>query len=108
MSTDTPVRPKLNVMKAIPSWVMYTVYRVLMFAVPLGVLLATLPAVDPFLVTMIAAIIGVCLSYIFLRKPRERVATSIHQVRSRTSDPVHPDAASEDAAVDAASDADKK
>jgi hypothetical protein len=89
-------------MKAVPTWVYYSVYRVLMFAVPLVVLL--LVRIDPLVATLLAAVIGLCLSYIFLRKPREIISRDLYEVRhggrkaSRLGEAS--DAATEDAALD--------
>lgn len=85
-------------MKAVPAWLSYSVIRVLMFAVPLGFLLAL--QIQWWLAALLAAVIGLCLSYIFLRKPRERVARDLYAARHREAEPVDPDAESEDAALD--------
>ena len=87
-------------MKAVPAWLLFTVLRVLMFVVPFAVLLAL--GIEGWLAAVLAAIIGLCLSYIFLRTPRDSVARDLYQVRHREKEPVHPDAESEDAAVDRA------
>lgn len=87
-------------MKAVPAWVFYSVLRVLMFAVPLAVFL--LLAIDPWLSTVLAAIVGFCLSYIFLRKSRDTVAGDIYRRRHRETEPVSADDEAEDAADDAA------
>jgi hypothetical protein len=87
-------------MKALPAWLSFTVLRVLMFAVPFVILLVL--GLEGWLAGVIAAVIGLCLSYIFLRAPRESVARDLYEVRHRTKEPVHPDAESEDAAVDRA------
>ncbi|WEO77715.1 DUF4229 domain-containing protein [Cryobacterium sp. SO2] len=87
-------------MKAVPAWLVFTVLRVLTFAIPFVLLLAL--AIEGWLAAILAAVIGLCLSYIFLRKPRDTVARGLYEVRHRTKEPVHPDAESEDAAVDAA------
>ncbi|MCU1635135.1 MAG: hypothetical protein JWQ68_374 [Cryobacterium sp.] len=70
-------------MKAVPVWVYYSVYRVLMFVVPLVILL--LLGIEGWLSTLIAAVIGLCLSYIFLRKPRESVSRELYEARRRPS-----------------------
>ena len=85
-------------MKAVPTWVYYSVLRVLMFAVPLGILLAL--QIVWWLAAILAAVIGLCLSYIFLRTPRESVARDLYAARHRTTEPVHPDDETEDAALD--------
>jgi hypothetical protein len=91
-------------MKAVPSWLSYSLYRVLLFAVPLTLLLAL--GIVWWLAAACAALIGLCLSYIFLRKPREEVARDLYSARHPTTEAVHPDAESEDAALDRA-DADR-
>jgi len=90
-------------MKAVPSWLSYSVYRILMFAVPLAVLLML--SIVWWVSAIVAALIGLCLSYIFLRAPREKVALDLYTARHPTADVVHPDAESEDAAIDRAADA---
>ncbi|WP_104162840.1 DUF4229 domain-containing protein [Cryobacterium sp. N22] len=87
-------------MKAVPAWLVFTVLRVLMFAVPFVVL--SLLGIEGWLAALLAAVIGLCLSYIFLRAPRDTVARGLYEVRHRDKEPVHPDAESEDAAVDRA------
>lgn len=89
-------------MKVVWAWVSYSVYRVLMFAIPLTILLLLLRQSEWWLAALLSAAIGLCLSYIFLRKPRERVANDLYQARHRDKEPVHPDAESEDAALDRA------
>jgi len=90
-------------MKAVPSWLSYSVYRILMFAVPLAVLLML--SIVWWVSAIVAALIGLCLSYIFLRAPREKVALDLYTARHPTAEVVHPDAESEDAALDRAADA---
>jgi hypothetical protein len=85
-------------MKSLPAWLSYSVIRLLLFAVPLVILLVA--GVDPIVATIIAAIVGLCLSYIFLRTPRARVAESVYRARHRESAPTSADADYEDAAVD--------
>ena len=87
-------------MKSAPAWVLYTVYRILLFAVPLVVLLVL--NIVPWLATLLAAIIGLCLSYILLRSPREEVARDLYAATHRSQPVVHPDDETEDAAVDRA------
>ena len=71
-----------------------------MFVVPFAILFAL--GIAGWLSAVIAAIIGLCLSYIFLRTPRDTVARDLYEVRHREKEPVHPDAESEDAAVERA------
>jgi hypothetical protein len=86
--------------KRIPPWITYTVLRLLVFAIPLAVLLAL--GIDWWIAVVAAALIGLCLSYIFLSRPRNAVSTDLYRVRHRDK-PVHTvDDDVEDAAVDAA------
>ena len=55
-------------MKRIPSWITYTVLRLLVFAIPLAVLLAL--GIDWWIAVIAAALIGLCLSFILLSRPR--------------------------------------
>jgi Protein of unknown function (DUF4229) len=88
-------------MKSAPAWVLYTVYRILLFVVPLAILLVL--RIEPWLSTLLAAVIGLCLSYIFLRSPREKVARDLYAATQRKKTVVKSDAGddeTEDAAVD--------
>ncbi|RNE62103.1 DUF4229 domain-containing protein [Cryobacterium tepidiphilum] len=85
-------------MKSVPAWLSYSVIRLLLFAVPLVILLVT--GVGPIVATIIAAIIGLCLSYIFLRTPRARMADTVYRARHEPSTPAPSDADVEDAAID--------
>lgn len=87
-------------MKSAPAWVLYTVYRILLFAVPLALLLIL--RVEPWLSALLAAVIGLCLSYIFLRSPREEVARGLYSATHRTKPVKQADDETEDAAVDLA------
>lgn len=88
-------------MKSVPVWVYYSVLRVLMFAVPFGFLMAM--QIKFWIAALVAALIGFCLSYIFLRKPRESMSRDLYEARHRDKAPVAEDDASEDEAVDRAS-----
>lgn len=78
----------------------YTVLRLLAFAVPLALLL--LLGFEPWIAAVLAAIIGLSLSYIVLRRPREQVASNLYDRRhgNRTTDTADEDA--EDASTDGA------
>jgi hypothetical protein len=84
--------------KGIPSWVTYTVLRLLLFVIPLVVLL--LLNVEAWVAVVAAALIGLCLSYVLLRRPREAVARDLYEVRHRETPLVSADDAAEDSAVD--------
>ncbi|QDZ16078.1 DUF4229 domain-containing protein [Humibacter ginsenosidimutans] len=94
-------------MKRIPAWLTYTVLRLLFVAVPFVILFFVLPG-DLWLVSAIAAVvIGFCLSYLFLRGPREQVAGQLASAGKRDRTVAKPtvDDEVEDAAVDAANSA---
>lgn len=90
-------------MKRIPSWLTYTVLRLLVFIIPLAILLVL--RIDWWIAVIAAALIGLCLSYIFLSRPRNAVSTDIYEARHRDKPVTSPDDEDEDAAVDAAVDA---
>ncbi|MFF1571499.1 DUF4229 domain-containing protein [Leifsonia sp. NPDC058292] len=87
-------------MKRIPSWVTYSVLRLLLFAVPLAILLVL--RIDWWIAVIAAALIGLCLSYVILRKPRDAVARDLYAARHRETPATTVDDDTEDAAVDAA------
>lgn len=76
----------------------YTVLRLLAFFVPFAVLM--LVNVPWYVSAIVAALFGLAFSYIFLRRPREQVATSIYDARHREKPLVSADDESEDAAID--------
>ena len=96
--------PRLNGVKPSRQWIVYSAIRLGMFAAILAILI--LVGVNPIIATIGSAAISFCLSYIFLRAPRDNVAKDLYEVRHRAKEPVHPDAESEDAAVDRAAAAD--
>ncbi|WP_345763348.1 DUF4229 domain-containing protein [Diaminobutyricibacter sp. McL0608] len=89
-------------MKGIPSWVTYTVLRLLVFIVPLAILL--LLGVEAWISVVAAALIGLCLSYILLRRPRDAVSRDLYEVRHREKAPVSVDDEAEDSAIDSVAD----
>lgn len=86
-------------MKSVPPWLYYSVLRVLAFAVPLAILLSL--GIWPWASAVIAALLGLCLSYIFLGASRHSVARDLYNARHPTEEPVNPDADIEDSALDA-------
>jgi uncharacterized membrane protein YjjB (DUF3815 family) len=56
-------------------WIKYTLLRLLIFAVVLAVLL--LVHVNAYVATVVAAIAGLAISYIFFRKLRDQVAAEL-------------------------------
>jgi hypothetical protein len=89
--------------KRIPSWITYTVLRLLVFAVPLAILL--LVGLVWWLAVIAAALIGLCLSYIFLSRPRNAVSSDLYAARHRDKPARSEDDDVEDAAVDGTADA---
>ena len=87
-------------MKRIPSWITYSVLRLLVFAIPLAVLLVL--GIAWWIAVIAAALIGLCLSYIFLSRPRNAVSTELYRARHRDKPATTADDDVEDAAVDAA------
>jgi hypothetical protein len=87
--------------KGIPSWVTYTVLRLLLFVVPLVILLVL--HVDAWISVVAAALIGLCLSYVLLKRPREAVSRDLYSVRHREKPLVSADDEAEDSAVDSSS-----
>ena len=79
------------------AWLWYTLVRLGVFAVTLGVLLVLLP-IEPWITAILAAVIAFCLSYIFLGRQRAAVAEQLAAARARAAEPDADDAA-EDAAV---------
>ena len=87
----------------LPPLLVYTVLRLLAFVVPLGILWL-FPVFREYwwLAALFAALIGMSISFLFLRKPLSDASSDIHQRRSgqnRTSTAAE-DAAAEDAATD--------
>ena len=72
--------PRLNAVYS-RQWILYSLIRVGVFAIALAAL--ALVGVNVFVAAIIAAIIGFCVSYLFLRKQREAVSTSIDHLRGR-------------------------
>lgn len=66
-------------MKSSRAWVVYSIIRLGIFVIPLVALL--LLQVTPWIAAILAAIIGLCISYIFFRGPRDKVAADIYARR---------------------------
>lgn len=82
------------------AWLIYTVLRLLFFAVPFAVLYWL--GIWPWLSAIFAALIGVSLSIILLSKPRAVASESIYdwRTRERTADDIVEDDAVEAAESD--------
>ncbi|RWZ51216.1 DUF4229 domain-containing protein [Labedella phragmitis] len=77
-----------------PPVLVYTVLRLLAFLVPLGVLLVL--RIEPWIAAVLAALIGMALSFILLRSPREQIAKDIYARRHGDHRPDHTDEDAED------------
>jgi outer membrane murein-binding lipoprotein Lpp len=84
--------------KSVPAWIWYTALRIVLFAVPLAVLL--IAGVNPWVSAAVAAVFGLSASLIFLRRPRETIASDLYAARHRETPAVRDDDAEEDAAVE--------
>lgn len=73
--------------------------RLAAFAVPLAIML--LLGMIPWLAAVLAAIIGLCISYIFFAKTRNELSTSLYEKRSAKTVNSDKDADAEDAEVEA-------
>jgi hypothetical protein len=79
-------------------WVKYTLIRVGIFVVVLTVLLVL--QVNPFLATVVAAVAGFVIAYIFFRKIRDQVAAEF-ATRNEKPEPIkNVDTDAEDEALD--------
>ncbi|MDQ1545164.1 MAG: hypothetical protein QOH69_68 [Actinomycetota bacterium] len=79
-------------------WIKYSLIRLAIFVVVLAVLLVL--NLNPFLATVVAAIAGFVLSYIFFRKIRDQVAAEL-AARGAKAVPVrNVDTDAEDEALD--------
>jgi hypothetical protein len=63
-------------------WIKYTLIRIVLFAGVLAILMLFTPA-PPWLATVIAAVVGLCVSYIFFRPQRDELALTIAARRER-------------------------
>jgi hypothetical protein len=86
----------------LPGWLVFTVLRVLAFVVPLVVTL--LLGLGPLLAAVVAAVVGLCVSVIFLSGQRGRYAQELAALRARP-DRGRPAAAADEVAEDSAIDA---
>lgn len=71
-------------MKRIPPVVSYTVLRLLAFLIPLAILL--LLRIDGWIAAILAALIGMSVSYITLRRQRDEVALALYEKRHGSAD----------------------
>lgn len=74
-------------------WVKYTIVRLGVFLVALVVFVLLLP--NPYLATLLAALVAFCVSYIFFAHLRREVALELAERRSRP-EPLDRDSLAED------------
>ena len=74
-------------------WVKYTIVRLGVFLVALVVFVLLLP--NPYLATLLAALVAFCVSYIFFARLRREVALELAERRSRP-EPLDRDSLAED------------
>ena len=67
------------------AWLLFTTVRLLAFIVPFGVLYAL--RVDWWIAALGAAVIGFCVSYIFLAPLRDRAALQLAEARAKGAKP---------------------
>lgn len=91
----------------IPPLLVYSALRLLAFLVPLAIMWLFFPILREYwwLTAIFAALIGVSISYLFLRNPLSRASSDIYQRRQvrddkRKNSVAAQDADAEDAAVD--------
>jgi hypothetical protein len=85
-------------------WLKYSIVRLGLFAVVLGLLLVL--RFDPFWATLIAAVVGFCVSYLFFAPLRRKVALDLADRRSRPAK-LDDDSVAEDEAIADEADADR-
>ncbi len=90
-------RPKLEDVKPSRQWILYTVLRFGLFVVVLAGLM--LLGLEPWVAAIIAAVVGLCVTYIFFRGQRDDVARSFY--RWRTTEHRDEDSEIENEALDA-------
>lgn len=77
------------------AWILYSVVRLLLFAVPFGILFAI--GAEWWLAALIATALAFCVSYIFLKPLREGVTTQLAARASGKAAPPTSDEEAEDA-----------
>jgi uncharacterized membrane protein YdjX (TVP38/TMEM64 family) len=79
-------------------WIKYTLIRVSIFVVVLAALL--LLQVNPFIATVVAAVAGFVISYVFFRKVRDQVAAEFAARNEKPTPVKNVDTDAEDEALD--------
>lgn len=89
--------PRLVDVKTSRQWILYSLLRVGIFAAALTALL--LAGIEPWIAALVAAVIGLCITYIFFRPQRDAVARNLWERRNAPAR--DDDAAAEDGADEA-------
>ena len=71
--------PRLVLVKSSRAWIVYSIIRLGIVALVLAILLFL--QVTPWIAAIAAAIIGLCISYIFFRGPRDKFSQDIYARR---------------------------
>jgi uncharacterized membrane protein YdjX (TVP38/TMEM64 family) len=79
-------------------WIKYLLIRLAIFVVVLTILLVV--QVNPFIATVVAAIAGFVIAYVFFRKLRDQVATEFAQRNEKPTPIRNVDTDAEDEALD--------
>jgi uncharacterized membrane protein len=83
----------------VPAWIAFSVLRVLAFVVPLAVSYAL--GASLLLAALIAAVVGLCISVIFLSRQRRAFSSELADLRARPDKARRPDAGEDELAEDA-------
>lgn len=85
------------------AWIVYTVVRVLAFAVPFAIVMLGFPAWqwNWLAGAIVGAVVSLAVSYIFLRRERTRMSEDLAEARARRDQRMQLDK-EEDAALDEA------
>ena len=84
-------------MKSGRVWLVYSLVRLALFVVPFALLMVA--GVEWYWAAIVAAIVSLCASYIFLGRQRQTMAEDLSAIRRGRKRPVEDDSA-EDAAID--------
>ena len=89
--------PRLGGVKSSRQWISYSLLRLGIFAAVFIALLVL--QIEPWIAAVVAAVIGVCVAYIFFRPQREAIARSFWEFR--TTEQRDADSDAENDALDA-------
>jgi hypothetical protein len=83
------------------TWFWFSLMRIAAFAIPLVVMLFL--GIEPWIAALLAAVIGLCISYIFFAPTRNSLSQALYESR-QAKKAAAKDEETEDALVDAALD----